>query len=197
MYPNFTEAHTNDHPVSLEELNDAPDGVTVWKMEFFKREVLTRKSTTDMSAFTVEFHQKSQQIINGVKWAMSPAVSDEVLRSHGLSEEQFVVKFADVTVEPVVTMHYSQHNAQLYLGYMGELDISIFVDIHLQIEDISAYAPGETEALRLKYLSLCDERTRYSGEELKEWAINLGIVDADVMTKSELCSAVGDYYGFR
>ena len=136
--------------------------------------------------FMSSFQDKRQQILAGVTPAVTPTLRDDLLEHSSLSSQQFLVTSQGIDVTPELSARV-QGDERLP-GVM----LAINVVFRFTIEDISTLEPGGEEMIRLRLQSLCSPDSRYPLSELQDWAHNLGITSAEVMTREELYTAVRD-----
>ena len=69
----------------------------------------------------------------------------------------------------------------------------IYIELVLNIEDITELHPGGLQMLYMKYNNLCQDNSRYSLNELKEWVESLGYKAG---TKQQMCRIIKTHYEF-
>ena len=194
--PIFAEVYPELDDIELTSIEDKENDVVMLEISGYALSPMKKNVHRDFDPIITEFADKKQRILNGVNWAISPTMKESLLEQYDINAEQFLVKTVKVEVLPRLTTSYSTRAARDDRNYAGETLFIMAVVFYLSIEDLSTLEPGGDEAVRLRYNNLCSERSRYSENELRSWAVELGLNDAGEMTKEELCQAVKQYYGW-
>lgn len=180
--------------VAPEEITNGVGNVVVFSVG--RSCILTDdKRASDFVRLFEEYADGLGQILSDVKRAMNPTVKADLMEKYGLSGEQFIIRLVNVKVGLKNKCMFNR-GEKCNLDYGGAMRFGVIVHFHLLIEDVSAYGPEGIEAQRLRYNNLCITEARYPESEVRDWARSLGISDADVMTKPELCAAVRNHYDF-
>jgi len=135
--------------------------------------------------FLKSFLQIYPSALKNITKKMSP-VSDKNLNDTGLSEEQFVIQLISLNIYPEVRVYQEKNEVALFTK-------EIFIELVLNIEDITELHPGGLQMLYIKYNNLCQDNSRYSLTELKEWVENLGYKTS---TKQQMCRIIKNHYNF-
>ena len=192
--PIFAEVYPELEDIELSGIYDKEDNIVMFEVAGYAASPMRQNVYRDFDPIIEQFAGKKQQILNGVSWAIHPTMKEELLERYDLSVEQFLIKTVKVEVKPHLTASYLTNEAANNPGYAGETLFSVHVMFHLSIEDLSTLEPDGEEAVRLRYANLCAEKSLYSEDELRTWAIGLGVIGTEEMTKEELCHAVRRYY---
>lgn len=125
------------------------------------------------------------EIVKNITKKMSPVNAIELNKAE-LSEDQFIIKLIDLTIYPEVRV-YNEANEPGY--YIRE----IYIELTLNIEDVSELHLDGIQMLYFKYKNICEDNSRYSLTELKEWVESLGY---KVDTKQQMCQLIKMHYDF-
>lgn len=131
------------------------------------------------------FLQIYPQAMKNIIKKMSP-VNDKTLNDVDLSEDQFIIQLISINIYPEVRV----------FGEPGEIASfvkEIYIELVLNIEDITELHPNGLQMLSIKYNNLCEKNSRYSLNELKEWVESLGY---KVGTKQQMCRIIKNHYDF-
>ena len=188
----------NVYPDLVQDLNfldteDKENNVINFRYGCGSATSIDENNDLDLSKIIGGFERKRKQLVNGIRFAMEPAVSGDILLDHDLSEDQFLIKLirSEIVADSMV------YENSGYNGEVADVWFGIFIHIYVTIEDISELEPDGREMSRVRFNNLCGATgERYPLEELKAWAAKLGIKDWKQMTKQDACLAIKEYYDF-
>ena len=191
----YPEMRTEE--ITIDNIRDEAENVIMFGMGCGINIYVGRNKYTSLGSYIEEFATKKDEIKNGARWAVQPTVKGELLESHGLSEEQFLIKVLSINVWPHAIVTY-QDSESWYdrENYGGVFQFAVVVEFRVTIEDISTIEPEGIETQLARYRNLCSSSSRYNDNELRTWAKSLGFENTDTMSKDALCEVVGGYYGF-
>ncbi len=137
------------------------------------------------SDFLKKFLAIYPDIVKNITKKMSP-VNNKKLNKAELSENQFIINLIDLNIYPEVRVFNEPNIPVIYTK-------EIYIELILNIEDITDLHPGGVQMLYLKYKNICEDSSRYSLIELKEWTESLGY---KVGTKQQMCKLIKMHYEF-
>jgi hypothetical protein len=135
--------------------------------------------------FLKSFLQIYPIALKNISKKMSP-ISDKKLNDAGLSEDQFIIQLISLSIYPEVRVFQEESETALYVK-------EIYIELILNIEDITELQPDGLQMLSIKYTNLCQDNSRYSLNELTEWVESLGY---KVGTKQQMCRIIKNHYNF-
>lgn len=184
IVPEF-KTFSNDY--YLDEITDVRNNVKfICRFSVENDKIMPNKENDYTSAdFLKKFLAIYPEIVKNITKKMSPVNTKELNKAE-LSEDQFIIKLIDLTIYPEVRV-FNEANEPGY--YIKE----IYIELILNIEDVSELHPDGIQMLYLKYKNLCKDNSIYSLTELKQWIGSLGY---KVDTKQQMCQLIKMHYDF-